>query len=168
MENKLEDLEKKYEELGKEIEKLKKEQGKEVFKSLKRWRAELGKNYYYLTDSGDVEEEPDDEWDCDNFRYKTGNYFSTRGKAEDMFFRLQTYLELKDLAMELNDGEQIDWKNENQSKYYIFYSFKQDALDWNVCKILKNLGNVYCLNQNFFNIAMNKIGEERLKDLFIN
>ena len=166
MENKLEDLEKKYEELGKEIEKLKREQG--VFTSFKKWRAELGKNYYYLTDSGDVEEEAEDEWDYDDFRYRTGNYFSTRGKAEDMFFRLQTYLELKDLAFELNGGDRIDWNDYTQTKHYIYYQPKSDTLYSSDTVFSKRIGDIYSLDNEFLDKAIAKIGEERLKDLFRN
>lgn len=166
MENKLEDLEKKYEELGKEIKKLKREQ--EVFTSFKNWRAEHGEEYYYIEDSGDINTENETEWGDDDFRYNTGNYFMTEKDAEDVVKKLIFYNQLKDFAKKLNNGVKIEWENVNQSKYYIYYSAEGNFLDFNCTATSKRLGDIYSLDGNFLSKAIAEFGEEQIKNLFRN
>lgn len=74
--------------------------------------------------------------------------------------------ELKDLTLRLNKGEQIDWADGSQTKFHIFYNAKDNKLgdSWNC--VYKNVGNIYCLNPRFLDIAKQEIGEENLKKLF--
>lgn len=111
----LKELRKKYEELGEEIKRL------ENLKKKKRWRADIGKEYYYINENGVVFY---DEENCnyiDKFRYKTRNYFETVEEAEKYLEKIEIYYELMDLAEELNGEEEIDWKNGDQEKFSIRY-----------------------------------------------
>ena len=171
MEN-LEKLKKKYEELGKKIERLENENKN------KRWRAKKGEKYYnvgeFLKENlkiGEYDLE-DEEFNLelndkiDNFNYKTRNYFKTKEEAENYKEKLKTYYDLMDLADELNDGEKIDWKDGNQPKYFIHFNVKNNELIQSSYYTLRFMGTIYCLNRDFLNIALKRIGKEKLKKLF--
>ena len=71
-----------------------------------------------------------------------------------------------DLADELNNGEKIDWNDGSQCKYSIYYSYEIDTLQRHCSFRCKDLGQIYCLDGNFKDKAIEKIGEDRLKKLF--
>ena len=63
----------------------------------------------------------------------------------------------------LNKGREIDWNNKEQTKY----SFRLDTIDneiiWDDETRFISQGTVYCLDENFEDVAIQEIGEERLK-----
>jgi len=73
--NRLSELEKKYEELGKEIDNLKNED--------ERWRPRNGDQYWCFDTSGDVFGMKWENDMGDNTRFIFGNVFKTKGDAED-------------------------------------------------------------------------------------
>lgn len=158
--NNLEELKKKYAELGAEIERLEKQ------KENKRWRAEKNEEYYYIDTAGEIDESHEANDIIDDFRYKTRNYFKTEQEAQEHLDKINTYWELMDLAEELNNGEEIDWEDDSQVKNFIEYNHDTEELreyySWNC----KEIGNIYFLNENFLEIAKERIGEERLIKLF--
>ena len=153
----LEELKKKYEELGKEIERLEKE---------KRWRAKDLENYYYIDEEGCVNSIFEDNSDCDVFKYKTRNYFKTEKEAQRHLDNINTYYELMNLAEELNKGEKIDWENMEQNKYSVSFDVELKLLHQRNTHFYKRIGEIYCLDANFLEIALERIGEDRLENLF--
>ena len=80
--------------------------------------------------------------------------------------RIKTYYQLKNLAEELNT-EEVDWKNISQAKYSIYLdSSKPEKLRQNSLFYSQSMGEIYCTNKNFLDIAKQKIGEENLMNLF--
>lgn len=156
----LEELKNKYEELGKEIERLEKE------KSCKRWRAEQRQSYYFVDEDGDINSVYDQDDITDRYNFKTRNYFKTEEEAQRHLDKINTYYELMDLAEELNNGEKIDWNNTNQAKYSISFDVLIGILKQVNCRYYKGLGEIHCLNEKFLDIAIDRIGEERLESLF--
>lgn len=159
--NNLEELKKKYEELEKEIERLEKE------KSCKRWRAEEYDDYFCVNSFGNINRIQEQNDNNDNFAYKSRNYFKTREEAEEHLDRLNTYYDLMDLAEELNNGEKIDWDNTEQGKFSIYYELENKKLNYTISHYVKELGSIYCLDEDFLEKAKERIGEVRLKGLFI-
>ena len=155
----LQELKKKYEELGKEIEKLEKQK-----KNIRR-RADFGEKYYTISTSGTVITSREENDEIDSFRYKIRNYFKTEEEAQRYLDNINTYYELMDLANELNNGEEIDWNNEKQIKYYIYFHKKEDILYRARAACAMDLGQIYCLNAEFLAEALKRIGKERLKKL---
>ena len=154
----VEEIDNKIEELQEEIENLKEKKDKQT-----RWRANEDETYYYATSfSGDDLEQYDT---CDNFRYDTGNYFKTKNEATEYKDKLIIYQKLKDLALELNQGKQIDFDNEKQKKYIIVLDINMGLMIANMVH-QKSLGQIYCLDENFLEKAKEKIGEYKLKKLF--
>lgn len=157
--NKLEELEKKYKELGEEIERLK-------CKSAERWRADYGCEYFYIDDDGDIQSEQDNDWGCDEYRFNIGNYFKTEEEACKVLDKILIYNKLKDLALKLNEGKTIDWKDDTQEKFCIYFSNVANRLTCDFCSIYQDFGTIYCLNSNFLDKALDEIGEEDLMRLF--
>lgn len=157
----LKELKRKYEELGKEIKRLENE------KKNKRWRAEQEKEYFYIEESGYINEVIEYFDRVDDFNYKTRNYFKTEEEAQRHLDNINTYYELMDLAEELNNGEKIDWNNNSQTKYSIYFDFDDRRIYCAANNVLKTLRQIYCLDENFLEVAKQKIGEERLESLFM-
>lgn len=51
-----------------------------------RWRAELGKTYYFIQSTGDIVDDKENGFEMDNKRHKCGNYFRTEKEAENSEF----------------------------------------------------------------------------------
>ena len=112
-------IEDKIEELKQEVEKLKNNDEKNV-----RWRAEKDEEYYYCgcTAVGvpSIYQLTDHQKGFSNFNYSIGNYFKTEEEAEKHYNHLIITQKLKDIALRLNNGEEIDWGNYDQEKWYIY------------------------------------------------
>lgn len=154
-------------ELKQKIEELEKEVNSPDFDEVKkgvRQKPKVGERYFYVDSCGSIDYEFWQETETDLFRFNTGNCFKTEQEAEDYKENLLTKQALKDLALELNNGVEIDWNDYSVTKYYIYFKESQDLLFYDgrdCCDYLKNL-NVYCLNSDFFKIAKDRIGEEKL------
>lgn len=158
--SKIEELEKQAKAILEEIEKLKSEE-----KESKAWKPEVNEEYYTIEADGEVLENTWLDEEDDEKLYNMGNYFKTREEAESIVEKAKIYTQLKRLAEEINT-EPIDWKNADQRKYEIVY--------YNIAKCLRQLyettiqalGQIYCTNDQFLEIALERIGEENLLKLF--
>ena len=153
--------------LQKELDKL-----EEMLKAVPkdRWRAKNGETYYYLTSEGIVvnREENNSLASCN--RYNRGNYFRTKEEAYNYDVVLRTKQKLKDLAYELNNGEEIDWTSFEQRKYYLRLDCSgkaatplTDGYIWTI----KCPGEVYCLSADFLRRAKAEIGEQAIIDMIM-
>ena len=163
--NKIEKLEKQAKEILEEIEKLKKEEKEESKKVSKVWKPEFDEFYYMVEADGEVLENVWFDEDDGEKNYNMGNCFKTREEAEKVVEKLKIYTQLKRLAEEINT-EPIDWENENQSKYHIVYNHGTNYLLKLYITNMQSLGEIYCTNSNFLDIALERIGEEKLLKLF--
>lgn len=138
------------------------------------WEPKEHQKYYYINDEGDIVCE---EWRIfqeDFFRQSIGNCFETFQEAVDCRDNLMVKQQLKNLALELNNGAEIDWSDYNQQKFYIAYKgFFINPCSFELGYSLtvqstrkKILGITYCLNPNFLKIAQQNIGAEKLIKLF--
>lgn len=160
----LEEIKKELSELQSKVAKLENESKEE--KKGKRWRARINNPYFYVDDFGEVDGCHEYNEYGDNYRYKTRNYFATYEEAEEYKEVMNTYYDLMDLAEELNNGEKIDWNDNQQCKYTIYYRFKCDTLDDGIAYVCKEFGQIYCLDEDFLEKAIEKIGKDKLTKLF--
>lgn len=86
-----------------------------------------------------------------------------KNRAEE---KRKIYINLKNIAERLNNGEKFDWNNTMQRKYYLCYDYKDKNLSQNFDFFLRQLNAIYCLDENFLEIALKEIGEENLLKLF--
>lgn len=155
IQNKIDDLQKQIDEIKKQLNEA----------DNARWRAEKGGYYYYICDSGSCIDDIIKAQEgniVDNYRYKIGNYFKTFEEAKNCKDNLIIKQKLKDLVLKLNNGVEIDWKNDNQRKYYIFYSYPNHELSDSFASVYKSTSSIYCTDKNFLSIAIQEIGEEAL------
>lgn len=96
-------------------------------------------------------------------RWLIYNCSQTKQEAEAEAEKILIRRQLEDIAKRLNKGRRIDWKNTLNSKYFIEYEEFDDIICDDYIYARKTSGEIYCLNKNFKDVAIQEIGEERLK-----
>lgn len=99
----------------------------------------------------------------DSQRYKNYNCFQTREQAETEAEKILVRRMLEDIARRLNKGKKIDWDNHKPYKYSICFNSDKNEIDYLYCSSQKEQGVVYCLSNEFYKVAIQEVGEERLK-----
>lgn len=166
--NKLKELENKIEELGNLVENLKREAEQAESNNPQmntRWRARGNETYYYFYSDGEIAQSKENCESTDTKRYNLGNYFKTEEEAENVVEKIKIYTQLKDLALRLNKGVNVNWRD-CRNKYSISYDTSAGKMVsyWNTR--LQEMGQIYCLDSSFLDGAIKEIGEENLKKLF--
>ena len=128
-----------------------------------RWKPKIDDIFYSLNGYGEIKR----VYFCDDqscrMLYENFNCFKTYEQAKVEAEKILVRRMLEDIARRLNKGEKIDWKNSTQYKYSFYLDDKANKIDWyRECRCAVQ-GSVYCLDTNFYNIAIQEIGEERLK-----
>lgn len=128
----------------------------------KRWRANCCEDYYTIFADGNIAPQYENNHTADNFRYNTGNYFQTTEEAKFEREKRLVYQELKDYALEHNNGK-IDWNDAKQSKYYITYNYSCNSIQ--ICGIgrLQELGQIYFTSPLVAKNAIITVGTDRIK-----
>lgn len=130
----------------------------------KRWKPKENERYFYVISNGMVGSDfRNGNFTTDENRYSFYNCFKTREQAEVEAEKILVRRQLEDIAKRLNKGEEIDWCNLAQNKYYL--SCDNYNRCGNICCVCSNntvQGAVYCLDKNFLNVAKREIGEDRL------
>lgn len=128
----------------------------------KRWAPIDGELYYFVDSYGQISVDNFCSADyIDSQRYKNYNFFQTKEQAKSESEKILVRRMLENIARRLNKGQKIDWNNDNQYKWYI----NHNPLGVTTYSVHSNKvqGAVYCLDENFKDIAIQEIGEERLK-----
>lgn len=128
-----------------------------------RKRCDYGDYYWFLNSIGESVMIFDYNEDEDKFNYNIGNYFETEEQAKNYKEKLLIEQELRDIARELNKGEELYWEVDSQYKYYLSYDFSEDIIMEDTYSIfVRRQGTIYCLDENFKDVAKKRIGKERL------
>lgn len=127
-----------------------------------RFKPKIGEEYYCIDDDNKarrVDFKLMNAYDRD--RIKAYNCFRTKEEAEAEAEKILVRRMLEDIAKRLNKERRIDWDDFEQSKYNVglYYGGIATSLSFS----FKIQGAVYCLDENFKDIAIQEIGEERLK-----
>ena len=126
-----------------------------------RWKPEDFSSYFYVDSCMKIEES---EFYNDTYihreRYNTYSTFKTREQAKQEAEKILVRRQLEDIAKRLNKGEEIDWFDSGQPKHCIEL-FCNDIIT-NFYFSHKIQGTTYCLDENFLDVAIQEIGEERL------
>lgn len=131
-----------------------------------RWTPIDSEMYYFVDSYGKIVADMFCSADSiDSQRYKNYNCFQTREQAETEAEKILVRRMLEDIARRLNKGIKIDWYDNEQSKYCIEL-YCNDIIT-NFYYGHKTQGAVYCLDENFKDVAIQEIGEERLKKYLI-
>lgn len=128
-----------------------------------RWKPKDFSPYFYVDSCMKIEQS---DFYSDTYihseRYNTYSIFKTREQAEAEAEKILVRRMLEDIARRLNKGEEIDWNNEEQNKYSIVLDTFDNKIAWDNETRFISQGMVYCLDTNFYNVAIKEIGEERL------
>ena len=142
---------------------LKEEQVKEIEKpKYKRWRAEKGEKYYFLSDLGEILSAIDCRDKSDNFRYETGNYSETKEVLEEKKKKLLYRQQYKDYL-----GEDLvtedDWKKPSLGKHATCIDNYCNGLTLTTNNYLKIQGVIYSNSREKIENFINLIGEDNFK-----
>ena len=156
------------EEILKEIEKTKLNLAnmEKMLKECKyeRWNPKPSQEYYCVDDGNNVRRVNFNTMNAyDRDRIKVYNCFQTREQAETEAEKILVRRQLEDIARRLNKGNKIDWNNDKQFKYYICIDSRDNEIIWDREVRYISQGIVYCLDINFWKVAIQEIGEQRLK-----
>lgn len=128
-----------------------------------RWKPEYDKPYWFVNPMGQAEITCNTGSTFHELTVGYYNCFQTKEQAEAEAEKILVSRMLEDIARRLNKGQKIDWNNEDQNKYFICSNHWQDTIILEHGWKNKFCGVVYCLDENFKDIAIQEIGEERLK-----
>lgn len=131
-----------------------------------RWKPVEGKKYYYLGSSLEIYAVENFGYPSDIGAIKAYNCFKTEEEANQEAEKILVRRMLEDIARRLNKGKEIDWNNFAQDKYFLgidYNKYLAMGVGLSCCNNIKTQGTVYCLDRNFKNVAIQEIGEERLK-----
>lgn len=131
-----------------------------------RWKPRGGDIYYYISEGCTVIESRTWAGCIVDEHYRGYNIFKTEEEAKQEAEKILVRRQLEDIAKRLNKGQEIDWSDDNQIKYCICFDFPLNII--NLCARLhrKLQGSVCCLSDKFKDVAIQEIGEERLKKYF--
>lgn len=130
----------------------------------KRWKPKDNEKYWYISDYNTINYSLFmSKIQIDNMRFKKYNCFSTREQAEAEAEKILIRRQLEDIARRLNKGQKIDWDNERQNKYYIRFNYCKDIIELDHTWKNKFQGASCCSDKNFLYVAIQEIGEKRLK-----
>ena len=154
------------EEILKEIKKTKEHLSnmeKMLEKCSERWNPKPSEEYYWVDNGNDVRRVNFNIMNAyDSDRITTYNCFGTKEEAEAEAEKILIRRQLEDIARRLNKGNKIDWNNGKQFKYYICIDSCDNEILWDREVQYISQGVVYCLDIDFYNVAIQEIGEERL------
>lgn len=160
MEQTVEQLLAKAEELKQQIEAAKKEE--DVWPKIgdKYWVVDCIANVVFHYWQGDT---------YDESAMKFGNVYKTEEDAENYVQKRLVQVELETLAKKAwkESGKQIDWTNERQSKYHIYYDYIDKEFIVSGNSNSQHIGQVFFPTKESVMNAVETIGGERLKKLFM-
>ena len=128
-----------------------------------RWKPKIDDTFYSLNGYGEIKR----VYFCDDqscrMLYKAFNCFKTYEQAKAEAEKILVRRMLEDIAIRLNNGEEINWENTKQCKYFMGVQEEYDGILLDTEHEFKHQGVVYCLKTDFLKVAESEIGEERLK-----
>lgn len=129
-----------------------------------RWKPKENEKFFYIDENGTIyDSDFDSDYIFDSNRVAFYNCFQTREQAEAEAEKILVRRQLEDIARCLNKGKKIDWDDEKQTKSFLFFDSATQLIERD-CNIRNKIqGVVYCLDTDFRKIAIQEIGEERLK-----
>lgn len=132
-------------------------------KPLTGWeRVDGGDAYIVTTTTGSLMECRECGCKLDEEIYKRANYFSTKEKADEINFKQTLFRKLQRFSDE-NGGNEIDWTNENERKYNIFYDYGDGTLEVKSNYSLRYPGQVYFSTEDVARKAIELFHDDLIK-----
>ena len=128
-----------------------------------RWKPVDGDIYYYVSEACTVIKSRIWAHYIVDEHYYCFNCFRTEEEAQAEAEKILVRRQLEDIARRLNKGREIDWSDDNQIKYCVCFNLPLDIICTGAWLHQKLQGSVYCLSDKFKDVAIQEIGEDRLK-----
>lgn len=125
-------------------------------------KPKFGEEYYYVTEEGDISDYKWTDTDIDNYMFYNENCFKTKAEAKQCLENIKIGVEIRKIAEKLNKGEKINWSDNNQNKYFLFYDYENKEIKINCNQIYKVGRTIYCLSESLKSEAIRQIGEEKV------
>lgn len=155
----METLEEKIKRLENELAEVKK-QLKEK-ESCKKWEPKLGEEYWYIDGYGECSKTTHDEMGIDLYRIYNGNCFKTEEEATEYKNKLDCQAKFRNYIEK--HSKKLDWNNDDQEKWFIYYSYLFEKIDFDTEYICKCQGVIYASSQKILKKAIKELGEENIK-----
>ena len=94
--------------------------------------------------------------------YEQLNYFSMKEKAEEINFKQTLFRKLQRFSDE-NGGTEIDWNDENQTKFSIKYSHRSSKLIIDYYNTVQQFGQVYFASKEVARKAIELFNDDLIK-----
>ena len=155
------------------LENLSEEEREQLMKIIKKsngskrniWKPEYDEWYFYVSGYGIVGSNVWINAYIDNGYYEIGNCFKTEEEADFALEKLKVEAELRRFAEENNEYE-IDWKDDDQEKWFMYYNCDMKKIDIIYNTVLKT-HCIYFSSKKIAKQAIDYIGEERLKKYYL-
>ena len=128
----------------------------------KVWKPEYDEWYFYVSGYGVIGSNVWINDYTDNGYYEIGNCFKTEEEAKFALEKTKVEAELCRFA-EKNNEYEIDWKDEDQEKWFIYYYFDK-ICPYQTYSTMRN--DIYFSSKEIAKQAVDNIGEERLKKYY--
>lgn len=126
-----------------------------------------GENYYFIYPDGEVLSAVWLNSKMDNGMYRQNNVFESREAALLESKRRALVTKIHRFRDECNEGEQLDWDNENQPKFFINYDNYTGEFSVTCNRVLNYFVPFgYFANHNDAELVIREYGSE-IKKLFI-
>lgn len=141
---------------------------KSTEKKPKVWKPKDGDTYYYIKTNYPLLTIGSVCWGyngCfDNLLYEIGNCYRTREETTFALEKQKVITELKRFAQEHN--EKIDWNNEDQRKYHLYYTCSSNSIEIGFVYFRKFGSIIYFTSEEIAQQAIKTIGVDRLKKYY--
>lgn len=124
-------------------------------------RSNYKSNYFYIHSNG-VSDETDIHNSLDLSRFKNANYFSTKEKANEIYFKQTLFRKLQRFSDE-NGGLDINWKNGLDSKWYIYFDYHSETLEIYSLEESRDFWQVYFSSRKVAEKAMELFHDDLIK-----
>ncbi len=128
-----------------------------------RFKPKHGEKYWSIDSDGDIRFSYYYASNSHNrYSYATGNCYKTEEEAQQVVDKGYDVIrqQIKDIASELNNGTEIDWTEKYIFRYHLCVAENEIVEDSNWKT--KVQGAIYCLDKNFKDECIKRIGEARL------
>lgn len=125
----------------------------------KVWKPKNGEVYYFINAIGKYEPDVWHGIETDEDMYIFGNCFKTEEEAEFAIEKQKVITEMKRFAQKHN--EKIDWNNEYQNKYYLYYDHECECVLIDK-KCYMKTSTIYFSSIEIAQQAIETIGADRL------
>lgn len=121
--------------------------------------------YFFILNDGTISSAIYENNDCDINRYKIGNCFPTKDKAQEKLNNIITYISLKRYAIE-NNNDALHWFNYDQKKYSIYYDIMLGWAEVVDQEFGRDIGGIYFTSRELAEQAIKDIGKNKILNLF--